>query len=316
MPIEGPLKELSIHDVFQLLDLSRKTGRLHVSSELRDDEGEVYFHGGRVVHANIRSKPLTVEDLLLQSGRITEEDLGRARDFEKQLGNGASAADILVQAGAVTSREIERVERQQVESVVFELMSWREGFFTFEEVAADDVPGQGRLQVPTESLLMEAARRIDEWSRIADVVPDTLTVPALAPPLEGHETQLDLLPNEWEVLSMIDGERDVASIAAALTRSEFDVARIVFGLVATGVVVIRRRRGGPLAEPRTQPAVAVYLDRALATLGGADLRGVQASLEVFLEMAPDDPDAARARAALQAVQQLLGLLESSPPESA
>ena len=28
MTIEGPLKELHIHDVFQLLDLGRKTGEL------------------------------------------------------------------------------------------------------------------------------------------------------------------------------------------------------------------------------------------------------------------------------------------------
>src|SRR5205814_7355393 len=160
-------------------------------------------------------KPLTVEDQLVQSGRVTPEDMERAREFQSQLGNGASTTEILVQAGAVTSREIERVERQQVESVVFELMSWREGYFTFEEVSPGEIPGQGRLQVATESLLMEAARRIDEWSRIADVVPDKYTVPALATST-GAEPRLDLLPAEWEVLSMIDGERDVAGIAAAI----------------------------------------------------------------------------------------------------
>ena len=32
MAIEGPLRELGIHDVFQLLDLSRKTGMLRVTS--------------------------------------------------------------------------------------------------------------------------------------------------------------------------------------------------------------------------------------------------------------------------------------------
>ena len=32
MPIEGPLRELGIHDVFQLLDLARKTGVLKVTS--------------------------------------------------------------------------------------------------------------------------------------------------------------------------------------------------------------------------------------------------------------------------------------------
>ena len=47
MAIEGPLRELGIHDVFQLLDLSRKTGVLSVISELRDNEGRVYFDGGR-----------------------------------------------------------------------------------------------------------------------------------------------------------------------------------------------------------------------------------------------------------------------------
>ena len=46
MAIEGPLRELGIHDVFQLLDLSRKTGVLSVASELRDDEGVVHFDSG------------------------------------------------------------------------------------------------------------------------------------------------------------------------------------------------------------------------------------------------------------------------------
>ena len=55
MAIEGPLRELGIHDVFQLLDLSRKTGMLRVSSELREDEGLVCFDGGRVVQATIRA---------------------------------------------------------------------------------------------------------------------------------------------------------------------------------------------------------------------------------------------------------------------
>src|SRR3954467_2264215 len=141
MPIEGPLRELSINDVFQLLDLSRKTGRRRGASELRADDGVVYFHAGRVVHASIRSKPLTVEDLLVQSGRVEPADLERAREFQSHLGDGATAADVLLKAGAVTERDIERVERQQVESVVFELMSWREGFFTFEEIRPEEIPG-------------------------------------------------------------------------------------------------------------------------------------------------------------------------------
>src|SRR5437870_1388321 len=114
MPIEGPLRELGIHDVFQLLDLSRKTGMLRVTSELRDDEGVVYFDRGHVVQAAIRSKPSAID------------------------------------ASGLSQRELERKMRQQIEATVFELMSWREGFFSFEERGVMDMPSGTRVDVATE----------------------------------------------------------------------------------------------------------------------------------------------------------------------
>jgi hypothetical protein len=53
MAIEGPLKELGIHDVFHLLDLGSETGELTVTSRLRRNEGTIYFEEGAVVHAVI-----------------------------------------------------------------------------------------------------------------------------------------------------------------------------------------------------------------------------------------------------------------------
>jgi hypothetical protein len=236
MAIEGPLRELGIHDVFQLLDLSRKTGALRVTSELRDDEGTVYFSNGRVVHAGIRSLPSTLDAILLAAGKISESDAAAVR---ARCGPDASAATIvaaLVEAGAITQREVDRQLRRQIEHVVFELMSWREGFFSFEERSSGELPGDTRINVSTESLLMEGARRIDEWSRIADKVPNLSVVPLLAPVSDAHESQLDLLPHEWEMLTMIDGERDLKGIASALGRSEFEVAKVAYGLISTGVV--------------------------------------------------------------------------------
>jgi tetratricopeptide (TPR) repeat protein len=242
MAIEGPLRELGIHDVFQLLDLSRKTGVLRVVSELRDDEGVVYFDGGRVVHARVRSKAMPIELALLHAGKISEDDLASARVKRANGRADTELVDLLVETGAVASKEIERQLRLQIESVVFELMSWREGFFSFEERAASEIGNmpEARIRVSTESLLMEGARRIDEWSRIADKVPSLGVVPALAAVRDdGQGPQLDLLPPEWEVLSMIDGTRDLRGIAAALGRGEFDVAKVVYGLVTTGVVDVR-----------------------------------------------------------------------------
>jgi len=205
MAIEAPLKELGIHDVFQLLDVSRKTGVLRVSSQIRGDEGVVYFDDGRVVHASIRSKPASVP------------------------------------TAGLPPREIERQLRVQVEATVFELLSWQEGFFSYEDIPPDQLPPGPLVSVATESLLMEGARRIDEWSRIAEVIPDVGVIPGFAAITDGHETRLDLLPREWEVLSWIDGEADLRAIAAGLGREEFEIAKIVYGLLTTGVLEIRGR---------------------------------------------------------------------------
>jgi hypothetical protein len=277
MPIEGPLKELGIHDVFQLLDLSRKTGMLRVTSQLRDDEGVVYFAKGRVVGANIRSRPAP-------------------RD-----------------SGPTSERERQRKARQQIETTVFELMSWREGFFSFEERGIAEIPAGSRIQVATESLLMEGARRIDEWSRIADKVPNLQMIPALAPVEDGHESQLDLLPHEWEVLTMIDGTRDLRAIATALNRSDFDVAKIAYGLVTTGVVELRPppRASQPVAEEAVRAEARSHLDLGYTALRAGNLAAARSSFEHFLSLAPDDPEAPKAHSALEAVKRLLGVMEAA-----
>ena len=59
MALEGPLKDLHIQDVFQLLDLGRKSGVLRVTSELRQTAGTVCFERGGVVAAAWRSSDVT-----------------------------------------------------------------------------------------------------------------------------------------------------------------------------------------------------------------------------------------------------------------
>lgn len=276
MAIEGPLRELGIHDVFQLLDLSRKTGTLRVTSELRDNEGTVFFDNGRVIHASIRSQPQPLGTVLVRAGKITESDLAQARTVQRERIGGPKLGELLIELGAITPRELERQVRQQIEAVVFELMSWREGFFSFEERGVADAPLEASIRISTESLLMEGARRIDEWSRIADKVPNLGVVPVLAPVDDSHPTLLDLLPNEWAVLALIDGAKDLRMIAGALGQSDFDVAKIMYGLVSTGVVALKNpeRPSGPVRVEDPTPflqrgANALALGRVDDALGEA-----------------------------------------------
>src|ERR671914_1557030 len=152
MPIEGPLRELGIHDVFQLLDLSRKTGALSVVSALRDNQGMVFFEGGAVVFASIRSNPHRLGDMLVRAGKVSKADLDRARATQEK-GDTRRVGEILVALGVITPKELERHVRLHIEEVVFELMSWRLGWFFFGQGPPSGRPTVASLSTPTSTSL-------------------------------------------------------------------------------------------------------------------------------------------------------------------
>ena len=96
MAIEGPLRELGVHDVFQLLDLTRKTGALRIRSALRDNDGVVHFRNGRVVGASMRDENHRLGRMLVQAGRVTEEELLGALKIRIQEGETRRVGEILV----------------------------------------------------------------------------------------------------------------------------------------------------------------------------------------------------------------------------
>ncbi len=318
MAIEGPLRELGIHDVFQLLDLSRKTGVLRVVSELRDNEGVVAFHAGRIAYASIRSNPHPIGEMLLKANKIGESDLTSARAKQTDQGDRRRIGEILIEMGAVTARDVEMYVRRQAEAVVFELMSWREGHFRFEESNPEELPENPSVAVSTESVLMEAARRIDEWSRIANRVPSLAAIPQFAEVAATHAGQLDLLPSEWEVLTMIDGQRDLRRIALELGRSDFDVAKVVYGLVSTEVVALRMpdRHSRPVELPTDDGAEQRAAARALVLQGltaatGGRLDDAVLTWRQYLAAYPADKDAPAVRdgaAAAERLSKALGVL--------
>jgi tetratricopeptide (TPR) repeat protein len=107
--------------------------------------------------------------------------------------------------------------------------------------------------------------------------------------MEGGDGDLDLLPPEWEVLALIDGERDLRAIAATLGRSDFDLAKTLFGLESAGLIVLvdpgstaQRGRG----RPATAAALVAEAEMALDT---SDLERARAAAERASAVQPHDP---------------------------
>jgi hypothetical protein len=289
--LEGPLKDLHIQDVFQLLDLGRKSGVLRVTSELRQTAGTVCFDRGGVVAAAVGSDPQPLGARLIRTAKITPADLDRARSIQSG-GDDRRLGDILVSLGAISRRELHRQLKAQIEEAVFELLRWSEGYFRFEEGATCHAAVEAPVRFPTEALLMEAARRIDEWSRIESKVSHLRLVPRLPAPEAQGSDPLDLVPFEWEVLAAVDGTRDLHSLAEVLGRSEFEVARTVYGLTNAGIVVLDDpAHPGEEAEPGRDLAALLVPAREALARGQYDLAA--GALEELLRTDPLMPEARR-----------------------
>lgn len=280
MPIEGPLRELGIQDVLQMLDLAQKTGVLLVRSQRMKDEAVAHVVDGEIVFASRRRSMRLLGQQLLREGKLTEKELERALELQRADPKQRLGA-ILVEMGCVDRSELDRQLRFQIEETVYDLLAWDEGYFSFEET--DETP-DGPVRVRVDSLLMEGARRIDEWSRLESRIPSAECIPVLAPG-DGSRDFIDLRPQEWEVLAEIDGERDLRVIASALGRSAFDVAKIVYGLASMQVVRIRDEP----VQARDRELIPL-LDELELKLADGDVEAAERRARELQRSYPDRPE--------------------------
>lgn len=172
-----------------------------------------------------------------------------------RLIDGEHRGDIWLQEGRIVHAEHEDLSGEEA---VYALAIWRTGEFRFE--AGVDSPRQTITKSNT-NLLMEAARRLDEWRVLSKKIPSVDLVPEFVI-LENREGQINLNTMEWLLLSKIDGQRSVKQIAGAAEMGVFDAAKLLYGLVATNL--IRLRQGGAPPQTATAPAPQRTASQAVA----------------------------------------------------
>lgn len=124
----------------------------------------------------------------------------------------------------------------QGEEAVYALAIWNEGEFQFSP--GDSAPDQTITKSNT-NLLMEAARRLDEWRVLARKVPSVDLVPVLRAGDRREQVTLD--PQEWRLVTCIDGRRSITEIAREMGTTAFDVAKVLYGLVTSELVELKKK---------------------------------------------------------------------------
>ena len=146
---------------------------------------------------------------------------------------GAERGYIYLRNGKIVHAEVGSIRGEEA---VYALAIWSTGDFQFTPGKETDTV---TIDKTNTSLLMEAARRLDEWKVLARKIPGVDYIPVLKPRDMGEAVTLS--PPEWNLVIRIDGRKTVEELARAADSNSFDTAKVLYGLVTADLVDMRSR---------------------------------------------------------------------------
>jgi hypothetical protein len=224
--LAGRLGAFGLSDILQMLSFAGKTGTLTLIQGW--NTRTICFRQGRICYIAAGTRLPTILDLLVRGGHLTRGHLTELA--RRGLGSEGEVVEYLVKAGVIPAAEVQRCVERQLETTIYSLFLWRNCTFTF---TAGPLRLEGGVPVALDSqhMIIEGTRRVDEWIEISPVVPSVFMIfqrrPVLVPSLSDDEAP---------IYHQIDGVRDVATIAQATGRTQFETAKALYTLVRRGII--------------------------------------------------------------------------------
>jgi tetratricopeptide (TPR) repeat protein len=238
--MHGPLQEIGLIEVLQLLARGRRTGVLHVSGPDPEQPHAVHLVDGTVVAIEPDAGDAAVRAALMQRHLLS------ARDADE----GWSATPL-----ANAMRE------QLAATALTTMLHWQRGRFDFAVTATS-----GPLGLAPERIILDLISRESRRVALARDTEDFHAVPDFAPldQLAAGEP-VDFTTHDWRLLDLTDGVRDVAALAAALDEPLETIAESVIKLRGAAILELHAPAVDPTLAARMAIEAGQY-DRAAELL--------------------------------------------------
>jgi DNA-binding MarR family transcriptional regulator len=265
MPLQGNIRDFSTTQLLNLVNLSRRTGMLTIFEAVPtgekdamqnekmaagEERAKVAFNKGKLVFATLASQDNGLVAVLNKAGKLTDEQARVLRERAKNTSDKALAMR-LIGAKYVTQADIVNCIKQHILDVVYNLMTWTEGPFRFDD---DATPGSDHILVPIdlENVIIEGSRRMQKMAEINAVI-DDLDM-ALSFPENPKEKfkGIHLSVDEWKVVSYVNPKNTIRQIMKVLNMSEAEIKKVVYGLHQAGLVEVVRKTAAAAQSPRQQ----------------------------------------------------------------
>lgn len=245
MALRGNLRDFTITQLLNLINLAHKTGTLVLEGPT--ETAQVAFREGKLAYASLGNEDNSLASILHRENKLTASQykaiLKRADHLnDKELGL------LLINAGYVSQEDVLSSLQQYFIDVVRRLFTWVEGVFRFEN---DMLPPEDKINVrlDLENLIIEGSRQLREWEQLQDEIP-SLDMALKFTDRPGADLQkVNLSVEEWRVISYITPKNTIKQIARAAKLNDIEIRRIVYGLLQAGLVEIVRPEGAPVQLP-------------------------------------------------------------------
>src|SRR3990172_3183200 len=129
MSLEGRIEDLSLPDIFQIINLSKRSGVLTVIR--KEGTGRLVFNQGHVIHATSDNRS-RLGYTLVRKGIIGNEDLENGLRIQKAKGSKKPLKTILLEMDVISEEVLEKEIKEHILEVVCDLLKWEHGSFHFE----------------------------------------------------------------------------------------------------------------------------------------------------------------------------------------
>jgi tetratricopeptide (TPR) repeat protein len=228
MSLTGSLKTMHLGDLLQWCGSNLKTGTLRLTRG--PIEKRLFFKDGRLFSSTSNSPRETLGQFLIRAGKISEEELFKA--LIQQDRAAEPLGQILIGGGLLSEEELNELLRLKTGESIYDCFLWSDGDFVFED---GRLPEKISIYVPLDltAVILEGARRTDEWDRIWEVFPSRFTTFTAEPTDDGGG---ELSAEDNRILDLVSQGKNLGEIALELHAVDFYAASRLLELHERGLV--------------------------------------------------------------------------------
>lgn len=261
MSLAGNLNTVSFPDLLQLISSSKKTGMLTLMRQTQ--RKEIYFQEGNIIYAtSSNAEEELLGNLLVRLGKISQKELEEVLKTQRTTGRRIGVT--IVDMGFLKKEELISCLKLQIEEIVYNLFSWKEGDFTFQE-GKDPAEGQITTNLNTINVIMEGTRKIDEMLEMQKVLPKDNMALIINPNPKIRTDSVNLSFEELKVLLLVDGEKTYADILEESPLGEYNTSRALLRLLEQGIVVSGKKAQTKKDKKREETILLELLFKMFST---------------------------------------------------